>query len=160
VRRQFGGHCSWCNVHVPGISDHKEQCPPNCLRTAYTTKFTRIRIYYRQYVSTQTDTQDVNVNPRVNNYLFKHFITMKIWSRNKAQVNKSHYFSWPKTPCLRQQPHENKNRSTRHPHTQISSEPSMIATDNNMGTCIIHYSIELVAFFAEYTLSTTIVILI
>jgi len=22
-------------------------------------------------------------------------ITMEIWSRNKAQVNKTHYFSWP-----------------------------------------------------------------
>jgi len=30
----------------------------------------------------------------MNNYLFKHFITMKILSRNKAQVNKTHYFSW------------------------------------------------------------------
>jgi hypothetical protein len=42
-------------------------------------------------------------------------------------------FQWPSTPCLRQQPHENKNRSTRHPHTQIISNSSTIATDNNMG---------------------------
>jgi len=44
----------------------------------------------------------------MNNYLFKYFITMEISSRNKAQVNKTHYFSWPSTPCLRQQPHGNK----------------------------------------------------
>jgi len=55
--------------------------------------------------------------------------------------------------CLHQQPHENKNRSTRHPqHTQISSNSSMIAADNSMATYIIHYSIELIAFSAEYTL--------
>jgi hypothetical protein len=36
-----------------------------------------------------------------------HVIIMKISSRNKTQVNKTHFFSWPQTPCLRQQPHEN-----------------------------------------------------
>jgi hypothetical protein len=71
---------------------------------------------------------------------------------------KNHYFSWPSTPCLRQQKHENKNRSTRHPHTQISSNSSTIAADNSTGVHIIHYSIEIIAFSAEYTLSTTIVI--
>jgi len=80
--------------------------------------------------------------------------------RNKAQVNKTHYFSWPQTPCLRQQPYENKNRPTRHPHIQISSNSSTIATDNNTGMYIIHYSIEHIAFSAEYILSTTKVILI
>jgi len=89
----------------------------------------------------------------VNNCLFKHFITMEISSRNKVQVNKIPYFSWPLTPCLRQQPHENKNRSTRHPqHTQISSSYSTIAADNSTGTYIIHYSIELISFSAECTL--------
>jgi len=34
---------------------------------------------------------------------------------------------------LRQQPHENKNRSTRHPHTHISSNSSTIATNNSTG---------------------------
>jgi len=58
-----------------------------------------------------------------------------------------------RTPCLRQQPHENQNRSTCHPqHTQISSNSSTIATDNSTSTCIIHYSIELIAFSSEYTL--------
>jgi hypothetical protein len=46
-----------------------------------------------------------------------------------------------------------KNRSRRHlQHTQISSNSSTIATNNSTGTYIIHYSIELIAFFAEYTL--------
>ena len=45
-------------------------------------------------------------------------------------------------------------------HTQISSISSTIAADNNTCTYIIHYSIEHIAFSAEYTLSTTIVILI
>ena len=63
-------------------------------------------------------------------------------------------------PCLRQQTHENKNRSTRHPqHVQISSNSSTIATDNNAGMYIIHYSIEHTEFSAEYTISTRIVIL-
>jgi hypothetical protein len=65
-----------------------------------------------------------------------------------------------KTPYLRQQPQENKNRLTPHPHTQISSNSSAIVTDNNTGMYIIHYSVEHIEFFAEYTLSTTIVILI
>jgi hypothetical protein len=57
--------------------------------------------------------------------------------------------------------HENKNRSTCHPQrTQISSNFSTIAADNNKGMYFIHYSIERIAFSAEYTLSTTIVILI
>jgi len=34
----------------------------------------------------------------------------------------------------------------------MSSNSSKIATDNNTGTYIIHYSIELIAFSAEYTL--------
>jgi hypothetical protein len=63
-------------------------------------------------------------------------------------------------PCLRQRPHENKNRSTHHPHSQISSNSSTIATDNSMGMYIIHYSIEHIEFSVEYTLLTTIVILI
>jgi len=89
----------------------------------------------------------------MNNYLFKHFITMEISSQNKAQVNKNPYFCWPLTPCLHQQPHENNNRSTCHlQHTQISSNSSTIAADNSTGTYIIHYSIELIAFSAEYTL--------
>jgi hypothetical protein len=51
--------------------------------------------------------------------------------------------------------------SIRHPqHTQMSSNSSTITTDNSMSVYIIHYSIEHIAFFAEYTLSTTIVILI
>jgi hypothetical protein len=55
--------------------------------------------------------------------------------------------------CLRQQPRENKNRSACHlQHTQISSSFSTIAADNSTGTYIIHYSIELTAFSAEYTL--------
>ena len=33
---------------------HQEQWPPICLRTAYPTKFTWIRIYYRHYVPIQT----------------------------------------------------------------------------------------------------------
>ena len=79
----------------------------------------------------------------------------------RAQVNKPPYFSWPSTSCLRQQPHENQNRSRRHPqHTQISSNPSMIAADNNTDMYIIYYSIEHTTFSAEYTLSTTTVILI
>jgi len=46
-----------------------------------------------------------------------------------------------------------KNRSTRHPqHTQISSNSSTIAADNNTGMYVIYYSIELIAFSAEYTL--------
>ena len=53
---------------------------------------------------------------------------------------------------LCQQRHENKNRSTRHPHTQISSNSSTIPADNSTGTYIIHYSTELAAFSAEYTL--------
>jgi hypothetical protein len=89
----------------------------------------------------------------MNNYLFKHLITMKISSRNMAQVNETLYVSWPSTPSLRQQPHLNKNRSTCHlQHTQISSNSSTIAADNSTGTYIIHYSIELIAFSAEYTL--------
>jgi len=62
-------------------------------------------------------------------------------------------FCLPSTPCLRQQPHENKTRSTRHlQNTQISSNSSTIAADNITGTYIIHYSIELTAFSAKYTL--------
>jgi hypothetical protein len=65
------------------------------------------------------------------------------------------------TPCLRQQPHVNKNRSIRHTQdTQISSNSSTIATDNNTVMYIIYCFIEHFAFSAEYTLSTTIVILI
>jgi len=46
-----------------------------------------------------------------------------------------------------------QNRSTRHlQHTQISSNSSTIAADKSTGTYIIHYSIELIAFSAEYTL--------
>jgi hypothetical protein len=46
-----------------------------------------------------------------------------------------------------------QNRSTCHlQHTQISSNSSMTAADNSMGTYIIHYSIELIAFSTEYTL--------
>ena len=60
---------------------------------------------------------------------------------------------------LKLQQHENINRSTRHPqNTPISSNSSTIAADNSTVTCIIHYSIELIEFPAEYTLSTTIVI--
>jgi len=63
------------------------------------------------------------------------------------------HFVWPSTPYLRQQPHENKNRSTRHlQHTQISSNSSTTAADNSTVTYIIHYSIELIAFSAECTL--------
>ena len=48
------------------------------------------------------------------------------------------------TPCLRQKPHENKNRSTcRLQHTHISSNSSTIAADNSTGTYIMYYSIEL-----------------
>ena len=75
---------------------------------------------------------------------------MEISSRNKAQANKIPYYSWPSTSCLRQQRHENKNSSVRHPqHTQITSNSSTIATDNSKGTYIIHYSKELTAFSAE-----------
>jgi hypothetical protein len=89
----------------------------------------------------------------MSNYLFKHSITMEISSRNKAQVNKTPYFRWLSTPCLRQQPHEYKNRSTPHPQqTHISSNSSAITADNSTGTYIIHYSMELIAFFVEYTL--------
>jgi hypothetical protein len=35
-------------------------------------------------------------------------ITMEISPRKWAQVNKTPYLSYPSTPCLRQQPHENK----------------------------------------------------
>jgi hypothetical protein len=38
------------------------------------------------------------------------------------------------------------------PIIQISSDSSTIATDNNTGMYIIHYSVELIAFSAEYTL--------
>ena len=42
------------------------------------------------------------------------------------------------------------NRSIRQPqHTQISSNSSTIAGDNNMGMYIIHYSTEHIAFSAE-----------
>jgi hypothetical protein len=62
---------------------------------------------------------------------------------------------------LRQQLHENKNRSIRHPqHTLISANFSTIAADNNTGVYIIHYSIEHIAFSAKYASSTTTVILI
>jgi hypothetical protein len=45
------------------------------------------------------------------------------------------------------------HRSTRHlQHTQISSNFSTIAADNSTGTYIVHYSIELIAHSAEYTL--------
>jgi len=82
-----------------------------------------------------------------------HVITMETSLRNKAQVNKTHYFSWPQTSCLRQQPNERKNRSTRHPqHTQISSNSSTIATDNSTNMYVIHFSIEHIAFSAEYTI--------
>ena len=37
-------------------------------------------------------------------------------------------------------------------HIQISSNSSTIAADNSTGTYIIHYSTELVAFSAKYTL--------
>jgi hypothetical protein len=37
-------------------------------------------------------------------------------------------------------------------HSQISSNSSTIAADNSTSTYIIHYSIELIEFFAEYTL--------
>ena len=74
---------------------------------------------------------------------------MEISSRNKAQANKIPYYSWPSTSCLRQQRHENKNSSVRHPqHTQITSNSSTIAADNT-GMHIIHYSIEHIAFSAE-----------
>jgi hypothetical protein len=88
------------------------------------------------------------------NYSYSPFCDeMEVSSRNKAQVNKTPYFSWPSTPCLRQQPRENKNRSTRHlQHTQISPNSSTIAADNSTVTYIIHYSIQLIAFSAEYTL--------
>ena len=42
----------------------------------------------------------------------------------------------------------------------LLSNSSTIVTDNNMGTYIIHYSIQHIAFSAKCTLSTTIVILI
>jgi hypothetical protein len=61
------------------------------------------------------------------------------------------YFTWYQYTCLRQQPRENKNRSTCHlQHTQISSNSSTIAADNSTGTYIMYYSIELIS--AEYTL--------
>jgi len=37
-------------------------------------------------------------------------------------------------------------------YTVINSNSSTIAADNSTGTYIIHYSIELIAFSAEYTL--------
>jgi len=48
-----------------------------------------------------------------------------------------------------------KTKTDRHPHpqhTHISSNSSTIAAGNSTGTYIIHYSIELIAFSAEYTL--------
>jgi len=59
--------------------------------------------------------------------------------------------------CLRTALHvsgfKKQNRSIPHPqHTHISSISSTIAADNSTGTYIIHYSIELIAFSAEYTL--------
>ena len=45
-------------------------------------------------------------------------------------------------------------------NSEQSSNSPTIAADNSMGTYIIHYSIEHIAFSAEYTLSTRIVILI
>ena len=36
--------------------------------------------------------------------------------------------------------------------TQINSDSSTIATDNSTSTYIIHYSVDLIAFSAEYTL--------
>jgi len=97
---------------------------------------------------------DRNTAIKTHNYSYSPFRDeMEISSRNKAQMNKIPYFSWPSTPCLRQQPRENKNRSTRHlQHTQISSNSSTIAANNSTVTYIIHYSIELIAFSAEYTL--------
>jgi len=54
---------------------------------------------------------------------------------------------------IHQQPHEKINGLTHHlQHTQISSNFSTIPADNSMGTYIIHYSIEITAFSAEYTL--------
>ena len=48
---------------------------------------------------------------------------------------------------------EQKNNCVRHPqHTQTGSNSSTIAADNSTGTYIIHYSIELIAFSAEYAL--------
>ena len=43
---------------------------------------------------------------------------------------------------------------------RIMNDSSTIAADNNTGMYIINYSIEHIAFSAEYALSTTIVILI
>ena len=66
------------------------------------------------------------------NYLSKLFIIMEILSRNKAQVNKPHYFSWPRTQYLRQQP--NQNRSIQFPnHTQTSSNSPTIAAGSSNG---------------------------
>jgi hypothetical protein len=81
------------------------------------------------------------------------YLTTALHVSGVTITNKTPYFSWPSTPCLRQQPHENKNRSKRHPqHTQISSNSSTIAADNNTCMYIIHYCIELILFSAEYTL--------
>ena len=63
--------------------------------------------------------------------------------------------------CLRQQLHQNKNRSVRHPqHTQTSSNSSMIAADSNNG--YVHHSLfnRPYCIFRRNKLSTTIVILI
>jgi len=63
-----------------------------------------------------------------------------------------YYLSWLSTPCLRQQLHKNKDRSTPHPHTQTSSNFSPKAADNNWVMYIIHYCNEHIAFSAECTL--------
>jgi hypothetical protein len=70
-------------------------------------------------------------------------------------MNKTPYFNWPLTPCLHQQPHENKNRLTCHPHTQISFNSSTVATENNTGMYIIHYSIEHCIFCRLYIINNT-----
>ena len=78
--------------------------------------------HYRHHDPIQTYTQ-----PPVNNCLSKLFITMEISSRNKAQVNKTHYFNWPWTQYL-------CHRSVQFPHhTQTSSNSPTIEADSSNG---------------------------
>ena len=76
--------------------------------------------------------------------------------KNAKNINTTNEFNVWHIPFAYVNNHMQKkkeNRSPRHlQHTQISSNSFATAADNSTGTYIILYSIELIAFSAEYTL--------
>ena len=117
--------------------EHKGYIRNNNPQSAYAQHILKIRQEYGCITDTMTLLKPIHKMSMLTptkNCLSKIFITMEISSRNKAQVNKTHYFSWPWTQYLRY-------RSVQFPHhTQTSSNSPKIEADSSNGYVRIHTS--------------------